>query len=231
MTQIASTPAAACSEFAGQLAALLIAQSADEANTAIESMEKAVNKANTINTVMELEECVAAAGSNVRAAEVLRTELYAVKKRIKSLSEDQKADIAARRQLTKDTKVLLQLEVKSLTNELKIAERREQDAAKVVRTTERVQRRQAKAEADAQKAAERQARRDAKAMQEAEKADARKAREEARSIKRQMALNSAAARTAAAKAREEAAAAALAAVAQPVKRVRVPRVKKVEVTE
>jgi hypothetical protein len=231
MSQIITTPQDLGNVFANQIIGLMSSQSAEQVETAMNNLENLIPVAEAFNTVEQLEETLKITGATGTAPEVLKAAIYNAKKEIKALSDTQKADIAARRQETKDRKVVLQNQIKSLTIELKIAERREQDAAKAIRIADRVQRRQAKTEAEAQKAAERQARRDAEAIIVAEKAETRKAREEARAIKRQMALNSAAARTAAAKAREEAAAAALAALAQPAKKVRVPRVKKVEPTE
>jgi len=223
--QVIATAGAAAGILGTQIMNLMTSQNAADVEAAMEKMESLIPAMETINSVDELETNLKLSGSFGTPVETLEAAIYSAKKEIKSLSDVQKADIAARRQETKDRKAALQEQIKSLTTELRVAQKREQDAAKLIRQVERTQKRDAKAVEDAQKAAARQARRDAKAMENAEKAEARKAREDARAIKRQMALNSAAARTAAALAREQAAAAALAALAET-KPARKTRVKK-----
>lgn len=228
MTQLITTPEAAGNEMATQLLNIMNANAAEDVLASMDKLENLVPAVERVVAVEQLEETLKASGAETTAPAVIEAELYAAKKEIKNLSDVQKAAIFDARKATQVRKVELQELIKSLTAQLRVAQRREQDTNKIVKTVDRAQRREEKAVEEAQKAAARQARRDTKALEEAEKAEARKVREDARAMKRQLALNSAAARTAAALVREQAAAAALAALAQPAKKVRVPRAEKVE---
>lgn len=208
------------SELSSLLGGLMASTEPEQVEAIMDGLEKLGAK---------VEDAVTAADvGDFRASAVLKDELFNLKKTLKGLSDEQKANIAKLREETKECKATLQKQIKEMIVEIRESEKKERLINRSLRNTLRAEKQKAKAEEEAIKVAARTARRAAKSVEEAERAAVRKVREDAKAAKRQAALNSAAERTAAALAKEEAARIALTQMAQPAKKVRVPRTPKVE---